>query len=344
MVTRADVAAMAGVSPAVVSYVINNGPRPVSAATRARVVASIEALSYRPNGVASALRRGTVTSVGMLMPSPVDPFFAEFADAVESALHEAGYLFSLGIAHPEDPVRELVQLRSLIDRRMDGLILHSSLAVTRLKQAGEAIPPIVVLDGGPDEPVSTVGVDNRRDAAYAVAHLQDWGHRRIGCISGPGQLRASAERVAGWTEQQEAVGAPSGPRWLCRAELSSRGGAVAARAMLGSGSERWLRPRPTALFVTSDVQVHGVLQVCHELGLSVPADISIVSFDGTQSTRYTQPPLTSMRQPIKELGSTSVRILLEMVGDPGRTSTVVLRSNLVLGGSCAPPRDAHADG
>lgn len=335
MFTRAEVAAMAGVSPAVVSYVINNGPRPVSAATRARVVASIEALSYRPNGVASALRRGTATSVGMLMPSPVDPYFAELADAVESALHEAGYLFSLGIAHPEEPVREQVQLRSLTDRRMDGLILSSSLAVTRLQQAGEAMPPIVVLDGGPDGPVSTVGVDNHRDAAYAVAHLQDWGHRRIGCISGPGQVRACAERVAGWVQQQDEIGAPNGPRWLCRAELSSRGGAAAARAMLGSGGERSLGPRPTALFVTSDVQAHGVLQVCHDLGLSVPADISIVSFDGTQSTRYTQPPLTSMRQPIKELGSTAVRVLLEMIGHPGRTCTVVLRCNLVLGGSCA---------
>lgn len=344
MVTRADVASMAGVSPALVSYVINGGPRPVSAEARARVVASIEALNYRPNAVASALRRGTATSVGMLMPSPVDPYFAELADAVESALHAAGYLFSLGIAHPEDPVRELVQLRSLIDRRMDGLILSSSLAVARLKQAGEVTPPIVVLDGAPGDSVSTVGVDNVRDAAYAVAHLQDWGHRLIGCISGPAPVTTCAERVQGWHQQQEKVGAPHGPRLLCRTELSARGGALAARAMLGFEGERGLRNRPTAVFVSSDVQAHGVLQVCHNLGLSVPADISMVSFDGTQSTRYTQPPLTSMRPPIRELGSAAVRVLLKMIVEPAQVSQVVLRSNLVLGGSCAAPRTEASEG
>lgn len=324
-----------------VSYVINGGPRPVSAATRARVVASIEALRYRPNAVASALRRGSARSVGMLMPSLVDPYFAELADAVESALHEAGYLFSLGIAHPEDPVREQAHLNSLIDRQLDGLILNSSLAVAKLGEAGEATRPIVVLDRVPGElAVSTVHVDNVRDAAYAVAHLQDWGHRVIGCISGPRPVPTCGERVEGWRSQQDKIGAPCGPWLLCRAEQSARGGALAARAMLAAEGRPAQTSRPTAIFVTSDVQAHGVLQVCYDMGLAVPADISIVSFDGTQSTRYTQPPLTSMRQPINELGSTAVRVLLEMITDTKRVSNVVLRSNLVLGASCATARSA----
>jgi LacI family transcriptional regulator len=342
VVTRADVASMAGVSPAVVSYVINGGPRPVSTETRARVVASIEALRYRPHAVASALRRGSARAVGLMMPSPVDPYFAELADAVESALYEVGYLFSLGIAHPEDPVRDQDQLLSLVGRRMDGLILSSTDAVTRLKAAGEDTPPIVVLDGAVGGlSVSKVGVDNVGDAAYAVAHLQDWGHRVIGCISGPAPVPMCSERVEGWRRQQDEVGAPHGPRLLCRAELSARGGALAAQAMLGGDGGLAEASRPTAVFVTSDVQAHGVLQVCHALGLAVPADISIVSFDGTQSTRYTQPPLTSMRQPIKELGATAVRVLLQMIAEPARVSNLLLHSNLVLGGSCAEVRSGR---
>ncbi len=341
MVTRADVARMAGVSPAVVSYVVNGGPRPVSKETRARVVASIEALKYRPHAVASALRRGSAKSVGMLMPSPVDPYFAELADAVEHELHDAGYLFSLGIAHPEDAVRERLHLRSLIDRRVDGLILVSSLALTRVRDDEESTPPIVVLDRVVPEPsVGSVRVDNVRDAAYAVAHLQDWGHRVIGCVSGPWPVPLGEDRVRGWREQQNRIGAPSGPGLIYRSEASPRGGAIAARALLGDHENRTAADtgRPSALFVTSDAQATGVLHACRELRLSVPDDVSVVSFDGTESGRYTSPPLTSMRQPIRELGSRSVLMLLAMIGRPDAgPRAVTLHSNLVLGGTCAPP-------
>ena len=332
---------MAEVSPAVVSYVINGGPRPVSKAARARVVAAIEALDYRPNAVASALRRGSTKSIGLLMPSPVNPYFAELADAAESELLDAGYLLSIGITH-EDSARELVHIRSLIDRRVDGLILASSRALTSIRNSRDTAPPIVVFDRvDGDDAVSSVHVDNVRDAAYAVAHLQSWGHRLIGCISGPWPISISRERVQGWREQQASIDAPSGSTLVSHAEFSAQGGAEAARALLGAeeGSATARGGRPTALFVTSDAQAHGVLHVCHELRLRVPEDISIVSFDGTQSARFTQPALSTMRQPIREIGSTAVRMLLQLITDrDSEPREVTFRSNLVLGGSCAPPR------
>lgn len=340
MATRADVATLAGVSPAVVSYVINGGPRPVSTATRARVVAAIDSLDYRPNGIASALRGGLTRSVGLLIPSPTNPFFAELADAIERELFDVGNLLSIGITD-DDATRERVHLRSLVDRRVDGIILVSSRTVVNASAVGIYGTPIVVVDRADrDHYASSVHVENLLDAAYAVEHLQSWGHRLIGCVAGPWPIPLSVQRVEGWSRQQRKIGAPHGRDLLAHAEFSPQGGAEAARALLGvEGRPMATRGRrPTALFVSSDAQAHGVLQACEELGLRVPEDVSIVSFDGTQSARFSRPPLTTMRQPIREIGSTAVRLLLERVANSSKEpEAVVFRSNLVLGKTCAPP-------
>lgn len=339
MATRADVASLAKVSPAVVSYVINGGPRPVSAATRARVVAAIESLDYRPNAIASALRGGLTKSIGLLMPSPTNPYFAELADAIERDLFEARNLLSIGITY-DDATRERVHLRSIVDRRVDGIILVSSRAVTKATVAEIRGTPIVVVDRADDNrDFPSVQVENSLDASYAVEHLQSWGHRLIGCVAGPWPIPLSMQRVDGWLRQQREVGAPHGADLIAHAEFSPQGGAEAARALLGAEGQPMASRgmRPTALFVSSDAQAHGVLQACEDLGLRVPEDVSIVSFDGTQSARFSRPPLTTMRQPISEIGSTAVRLLLERVADPSMVpETVSFRSNLVLGNSCAP--------
>jgi len=341
MVTRADVASMANVSPAVVSYVINGGPRPVSVEARARVVAAIEALDYRPNAIASALRGGSTRSIGLLMPSPTNPYFAELADAIEDELFDVGHVLSIGITD-DDAARERVHLRSLVDRRVDGIILISSRALASVTESRIIDPPpIVVVDRVDDDSgVSSVHVENVLDAAHAVDHLQSWGHRLIGCVAGPWPIPLSAERVQGWSQQQASIGAPNDLDLVAHAEFSAEGGAEAAQALLGPDSRVHAKRgmRPTALFVSSDAQAHGVLRQCHELGLRVPEDVSIVSFDGTQSARFTSPTLTTMRQPVRSIGSTAAKMLLGRVADPAaEPTTVVFRSNLVVGGSCAAP-------
>ena len=148
--------------------------------------------------------------------------------------------------------------------------------------------------------------------------------------------------MQGWRRQQNRIGAPSESILVAHAEFSAQGGAEAARALLGADewSDAARGGRPTALFVTSDAQAHGVLHVCHQLHLRVPDDISIVSFDGTQSARFTQPTLSTMRQPIREMGSTAVRMLLDLVTNRDSVPRAVdFRSNLVLGGSCAVPKE-----
>jgi LacI family transcriptional regulator len=337
--TRADVAAHAGVSPAVVSYVINDGPRPVSKETRARVLASIEALDYRPNVVASALRGGLTRSVGLLIPTTDNPFFGELADVIEREVFDSGNVLSIGITDME-PARERAQLRSLADRRVDGVLLASSQTLVNTQGIDLHGAPVVIIDRAGDDRASSVYVNNLPDAVYAVEHLQSWGHRLIGCVAGPWPIVVANERVDGWRRQQRKIGAPHGPELVVHAEFSGQGGAEAALALLGPEGRPFAvhGARPTALFVSSDVQAHGVLWACDRLGLRVPEDVSVVSFDGTQSARFSRPTLTTMRQPIRDIGATAVRLLLDRVADRERApETVWFHSNLVLGGSVAAP-------
>jgi LacI family transcriptional regulator len=311
----------------------------VSSKTRVRVLAAIEALDYRPNAIASALRAGSTKSVGLLLPNSSNAFFAELADAVEAELFEVGNVLTIGITN-FDTARERVHLRSFADRRVDGIILIPS-GPQGGSDGRNTGPPTVIVDRvDPSPGVSSVHVDNASDVAYAVEHLQGWGHRLIGCVAGPWPVSLTAERVAGWAAQQARIGAPHDAELVAHADFTAAGGAEAAYALLGPGSRAIAKRgmRPTALFVSSDEQARGVLHACSALGLRVPKDVSIVSFDGTQSARFTSPTLTTMRQPIRAIGSAAAKLLLAMVAEPhGAPQRFVFHGNLVLGKSCAPP-------
>lgn len=343
-VTRAQVARLAGASPAVVSYVVNGGPRPASAGARARVEAAIETLGYRPNAIAAALRGGTTRSVALLTPSPVNPFFAELAEAVEHELFAHGNILSIGITD-DDRDREVRYLKSFLDRQVDGLMLISSRALASVEAAGPGGTPLVVLDRTEDAAdVSSVHVDNVHDAAYAVEHLQGHGHRLIACVSGPRSVPMSAERVEGWRRQQHVARLPHGDDLVAHAEFSEEGGSDAARELLGPEGRASARAgqRPTAVFVSSDSQALGVMAACDGLGLRVPDDVALVSFDGTRAAAFTLPRLTTMRQPVVEIARTAVRHLLARVADRSRpVERTVLRGHLVVGQSCGCPAPAR---
>lgn len=338
-VTRAEVATLAGVSPAVVSYVINGGPRPVAAQTRLRVEAAIDELGYRPNRIAAALRGGMTRSIGLLTPSPGNPFFAELSEALVRELFNRGNTLSVGITD-DDTSRERLYLRSFVDRRVDGLILTSAQSVAMLAELHAPQLPVLVIDrvGQDDAPTfSRVHVDNAHGARLATEHLQGHGHRVIGCIAGPWPVPLSDERVRGWREQQERTGGDHRPTLVEHAEFSEAGGYAAARALLGPDSRRGASgvTLPTGLFVGSDSQALGVILACRDLGLRVPEDIAIVSFDGTASGRYANPPLTSLRQPVVDMALLAVGALLERIHDPALPPMhEALKGNLVIGQSC----------
>ncbi|WP_405793908.1 LacI family DNA-binding transcriptional regulator [Streptomyces sp. NBC_01506] len=338
-VTRADVARMAGVSPAVVSYVTNGGPRPVSAAARARVEAAIEALRYRPDALATAFRDGRTMSVGLLMPSPMNPYYAEMAQAVEVELVRRGYVLSIGIS-AFNAEQDEAQIRSFEDRRTTGLLIASAASLHGNFAAHQWSTPHVVLDDvtevSPESP--SVYTDSYYDVRRAVDHLQYHGHSAVACVAGPPTWPDEARRVQAWRDQQSEAGFPAGDDLVGHADVSAEGGSMALRVLLEEDSYRRSRRErmPTAVVVTSDVQAFGVLRVCHELGIGVPDDLAIISCDGVRQSLFGWPRLTSMRRPLREVVRTSISLLTGSESPEARNPAphISLRGNLLVGESC----------
>jgi LacI family transcriptional regulator len=325
-VTRTTVARHAGVSTAVVSYVLNDGPRPVAESTRERVLRSIEILGYRPDAVARALKTRRTHTIGLLVPDNSNPYFAELAKAIEDAAYARGYALLLGNSD-NDRQREKLQLAALRDRRVDGLLVIGTSADADLSDSRADRTRVVLLDRVAGTlPYPSVAVDNRRGAYDGVRHLIQHGHRRVLCIAGPGDVPAAVDREDGWRAAMDEAGL-STEGLVTRRGFSRREGYDAARAVLTRTA------RPSAVFACSDLQGIGVLRACYELGLGVPRDIAVAAFDGTQESEFTSPPLTVVQQDIQAIAETGVSVLLsqEPAGEPVH---VVAPCRLVIRSSC----------
>lgn len=308
-VTRDDVARAARVSPAVVSYVLNDGPRPVADATRARVLEAIRTLGYRPNGIARALKLRRTHTLGLVVPDISNPFFAELAKAIEDAAFERGYALLLGNSS-EDGAREAAQLSTLCDRQVDALMVIGANARPDLTECLALGVPVVALDRCVDEvPAPTVVVDSERGGHAATRHLQEHGHELIGCLAGPPDLPSAHDRQRGWERAMRDAGHGAALEDLVVTTAFNRPGGYAGTLELLAGSRR-----PTALFATSDLQAIGALRAMSGMGLRVPDDIAVVAFDGTQESEYTSPPLTVVRQPVEVIATVAVQKLIAQLG------------------------------
>ncbi|MER7251835.1 LacI family DNA-binding transcriptional regulator [Kribbella sp. NPDC000426] len=327
-VTRNDVAEYAGVSTAVVSYVVNEGPRKVAPETRERVLEAIRALGYRPNATARALRMGTTRTFGLITPDGGNPLFAELAKAIDKAAGARGYSV-LQTSTDGDPATERAKVAELLTRRVSGLLLVAPSEDPELIDAG--VPAIAINRVLPT--ISSVRPTYREGARRGVEHLISHGHRLIGLvIGGSGSSvigaapHARPERELGWADALEAAGLPEGP--IARATFSREGGYTAARRLLEADQ------RPTAIFASSDLQAIGILRALHEAGLRVPEEVAVVAFDGTPETEYTWPPLTVVRQPLEHLAHEAVHRLIE--GEEA-VEALTLPTELILRRSCGCP-------
>lgn len=326
-VTVEDVARHAGVSSAVVSYVINSGPRPVAAATRDRVEEAIRVLGYRPNAAARALKRGSSNTIGLGIPNNTNPYFAELSHLVEMAAEAKGYETFL-VNSSDSEQREQRHLQKLLGRRIDGILLASSVSEPDLTDVLESRTPVVLLDrGGPYPGVDSVGVDYRRASRAVVQHLIDHGHDDIAIVVGDERLSTTRAREHGWLDALGDAGRHPGP--IVRAAYSREGGLDAGRRLLANGSA------PTAIFASSDMQAIGLIRAIHEHGLRIPEDIAVVSFDGTIEAEYSWPPLTAVRQPVERMAEAAVGLLLDGGGSPGRFHA--FEAELVIRASCGCP-------
>lgn len=329
-VNRADVARLAGTSPAVVSYVLNNGPRGVAPATRARVVAAVETLGYQPNGVARGLRMRRTMSLGLVVPDTANPFFAQLARAIEAEAYRLGYALLIGNA-AEDHAQQTAYVKAFLGRQVDGLLVVPAHGpASCLPDLNRTSTPWLTLDrelAGAKAPA--VLVDNRGGARTATEHLLEHGRTRIACIAGPRDVMPAADRVAGWRDALDAAGLPIPSHSVWHGEFGrSAGYAVARDALAGGGVD--------ALFVASDEQAAGVLRALADLGLRCPEDIAVASFDGIAEAAYTIPGLTTMTQPFDEIAREAVSALLDRLDDPlgPVRASVQLTARLERRGSC----------
>lgn len=334
MATRLDVARLAGTSPALVSYVLNGGPRKVAPVTEARIRAAIEELDYRPNRVARSLRTRRTHTLGIIVPDSANPYFAELANAVEDAASAAGYAVLIGNS-AEHPTREQRYLAAFADQQVDGLFLVPSVAHATGEPVALPKLPIVLLDriiDGVDAPV--VAVDNFEAARLAVRHLLDHGLTALACVAGPEGVRPAEGRVEGFRRAVADAGLVVDERRVVRAAFGLEAGYEAARSLV-RGADR----RPDAIFVASDEQGIGVLKALEHAGIDCPGDIAVVSFDGIASTRYTSPALTTMAQPFVTMGERAVQTMLALIDGEDVTSPQGLSAVLVTRDSCGCPAE-----
>jgi alanine racemase len=341
----ADVAREAGVSKAAVSFAFNQPDR-LSADTAARIRALAEDMGYRPHPVARMLSAGSTTTLGILSPQALsemfaNPFFSLFAEGVASVTegHGFGLLFI-------SPLHGSLA-RALERATVDGIVViglderHSE--VEAIRRAGV---PLVLVDAPAWPEHGAIGVDDEGGAFAAAQHLLDQGHHELLVISVEPPLSAPyADSVAGhrmrgyrralaqWGIELSADDVVVGP-------ATFEGGEAAFRHAWDEGL------RPTGVLAMSDAAAAGVLQAARALGLDVPGELSIVGFDDLPLTRFTDPPLTTVHQPVRRKGEEAAAILLEALGV--RVSTAadrhrVLETRLVVRRSTAPPRAARRE-
>ncbi len=332
--TRTDVARRARVSVATVSYVVNDGPRPVSTTTRERVLRAIRQLDYRPSEVARSLRLQRTRTIGLILPDAANPFYAALAKGVEDTFFARGYSVLL-CNSGYDPARERAYIGVMIAKRVDGVLYTrastDASALHRLLQHN--IPTVAVDREIPELEIDCVVADNLEGSKAATEHLLKLGHRRIGCIVRPSGLSNTAERVRGYQVALAEAGIEGNPDFLVPGGPRHEDGRTAIRQLLR------LTPRPTAVLAYPDIVAIGALREALDVGLRVPEDLSIVGFDDIPVSAFIHPSLTTVAMPKWEMGQRAAEVLLsrlqgEEPADPPQR--LVLPTTLIVRESTGP--------
>jgi LacI family transcriptional regulator len=327
-----DVAKVAGVSPATVSRVINS-PEKVSAELRERVGTAVEKLHYVPDGAARALASRQSRTIGAVVPTLDIAIFAAGVTALQARLGEVGY--TLLVANAEyDPKKEAQEVRALIERGVDGLVLvggsHAP-DVYKLLQ-NRRIPYVNTYHYGSDKKHPCIGVDNRLAAGRVVDYLYDLGHREFAVITSPVKHndRITARRD-GFVERLAAHGVKPPARRILEVPYSMADGRIALRSLVEG------RGRITAVICTNDAQAIGALFECRTLGIAVPQTLSVTGFDDLDLAMHVDPALTTVHVPASELGQRAADLVLAQISQTEVPNRVELAANLIVRASTGRP-------
>lgn len=328
--TLADVARLAGVSTATISRCLNT-PAAVSPATRAKVLATIEALGFELDATARALASGRTMTVGAVVPTLDNAIFASGIQGLQARLAADGYTLLLASSE-YDPAQEIAQVRALLQRGADGLMLigqdHPDEVFERLAQRG--VPYVLTWTLSLAHP--SVGFDNAALAGEVAAYLWSIGHRRIAMIAGrtAGNDRAR-DRLAGVRAVIRARGGTLPGSHVLERDYAIDEGREAMRALLS------LDPRPSAVTCGNDVLAFGALFEAQAQGLAVPADISITGFDDLPLAAALTPALTTVAVPAAAMGRRAAEYLLRRLAGATAAARTELPTSLILRGSTGPP-------
>jgi LacI family transcriptional regulator len=334
-VTISTIAAEAGVSVPTVSRVVN-GRSDVAPQTRERVEKLLRQHGYRRR---SSRPRANARLIDLVFPDLDSPWAVEIIRGVEEVAHAAGVGTVVSAIHRK-AASARQWLQNLRARASDGVILITSTLESPLQaELRRLAVPMVVVDpaGGPTLDAPTIGATNWAGGLSATEHLLALGHRRIGLVAGPRQLLCSRARLDGYRAGLDAAGIPVDEELIREGDFYHESGFHAGSELLS------LPEPPSAIFASSDQMAFGVFEAIRQRGLRVPNDVSVVGFDDLPEVRWSSPPLTTVRQPLAEMGALAARTVLRLAaGDQIESPRVELATELVVRESTAPhpARDA----
>jgi LacI family transcriptional regulator len=303
-VTIKDVARESGVNVSTVSRALN-GEYGVHAETREMVTAVARRLGYRPNRVARGLVTGRSHTLGLVVSDIRNQFFAEVARGAEDAAYRAGH--DLILCNSDlDPEKQMLYVQSLLEKRVDGILMNSVSVLSRAQQeqlAAMGVAIVLLNRAAPRAVFSTVCADNQTGGRIAGDYLLRLGHRHIAHLTGPRHHGNMTERAKGFLRAL-ATGAQPVTPIILYGKNNFAGGYEMGRELLASN------PEITAIFAANDTMAFGAIRALTEAGRRIPADISVIGFDDIELSSIVNPPLTTIHQPKYEIGAAAVEILL----------------------------------
>ena len=338
--TMQDIARASGVSQSTVSRVLTGAPTvvPINPATRERVLEVARQLRYRPNPLARGLRGARTMLLGVIVREITDPFFAGAVDAISSEANRRGYNVVLGHAHGKTD--EAIALRAVLEtRHCDAILLlgDTSDQPRLLEDLRDTNITVVGLWQGsaPVRGIFTVSVDNRAGVEALLGHLLGLGHKRLAFIGGgfgEGLLLGDiGERRAAFLDLMAAAGLPLNDGYIREIKNNLSGGATAFESLMK------LPVRPTAILASTDLLAIGAIHSAGRMGMTVPGDISIVGFDDLPMAEYTNPALTTVRQPMAAMAAVGVGAAIDNNGGEEAPEVKLLVPSLIVRESSGPP-------
>ena len=320
--TIRDVARLAGVSHQTVSRVINKREN-VTPETQERVEAAIRKLGFRPNAIARSMANGRTHTLACISPNLTDYTFASVIEGAEQEARQHGFFLLSSSAEDAERFHSLAD--ELVNhRRVDGLMVINPYVDRRFESIPANFPTVYVGAAPRDGKISSICLDDEHVAYEATKHLLDLGHRSIAMVTGPMEEDCSRDRDAGYRRALEDAGLKYDPHLVIDGDWSASSG----QAGFAHFNEQGLQP--TAVFAQNDRMALGILRAARDLGLRVPGQLAVIGVDDMPLSSYFDPPLTTMRQDMAQIGREAARLLIQAIREPHSSKHIRLPGELIV--------------